>query len=476
MSATVPAGVGPGMQFQVQTSAGFVTLTVPPGVAPGQQIQFQAPATPQAAAPAAAPSGAPAGAPVPVMAQGGTDYSQAVPDARGRALSNPLVNDQVATACIADPPQGATVAEAMPCAPPLAKLTDNYSNAATAVALEEGADHVPKEKEDDPDVGSGRFWTAQELQVLQAQPLPQDSFRPSSAKDEGGVPVATPVGQVITAQAAVAQPVLMSAAGMPVMAANARSMAKTSYDGYKGVKSCDPILQNSIDEIMLFLNTHNSRPKLAVRVWGHHQERRTRQVSYRDSNGNTHYRTETYYVTVTDFDYKINLTNFIFPFGYIQSVRDADKDGKPDPIPEIIDDFIRDTNKLKTLSMKKVIGFNFNALRGMVYGYIRALGWRRGLTISFPQANYKVRVWSKNCLSTMWENSCCWCLCHLTIIPCIAMRMYRDCGGHKETGIKSFFQIQYAPIQVFESIKPALWCPGFSAMRLAGEIFRNVFW
>ena len=23
-------------------------------------------------------------------------------------------------------------------------------------------------------------------------------------------------------------------------------------------------------------------------------------------------------------------------------------------------------------------------------------------------------------------------LCHLTILPCLAMRAYRDCGGHKE--------------------------------------------
>jgi len=59
-------------------------------------------------------------------------------------------------------------------------------------------------------------------------------------------------------------------------------------------------------------------------------------------------------VTVTDADYKVDLTNFVFPYGYIQSVRDADKDGKPDPIPDIIRDFIEDENKLKTLSMKKV--------------------------------------------------------------------------------------------------------------------------
>merc|ERR1711865_1050831 len=107
---------------------------------------------------------------------------------------------------------------------------------------------------------------------------------------------------------------------------------------------------------------------------------------------------------VTDFDYKLDLTNFIFPFGFIQSVRDKDKDGEPDPIPTIINEFIADNNKMKTLSMRKEIGFDFPALRGMVYGYIRMLGWHRGLSVSFPQANYNVRVWSQNCVSSMWEN------------------------------------------------------------------------
>jgi hypothetical protein len=107
---------------------------------------------------------------------------------------------------------------------------------------------------------------------------------------------------------------------------------------------------------------------------------------------------------------------------------------------------------------------------------IRSLGWRRGLSISFPKANYTVRVWSSNALSNMWENSCCWCLCHVTIIPCIVMRCYRDCGGHKETGVRSVFRIDYHPVQVFEMIRPRLWCKGWSGMQMAMELYRDMFW
>ena len=79
---------------------------------------------------------------------------------------------------------------------------------------------------------------------------------------------------------------------------------------------------------------------------------------------------------------------------------------------------------------------------------IRSLGWRRGLSVSFPKANYTVRAWSSNALSNMWENTCCYILCHITIVPCIAMRCYRDCGGHMEQGVRSVFRIDYHPLQV----------------------------
>ena len=133
--------------------------------------------------------------------------------------------------------------------------------------------------------------------------------------------------------------------------------------------------------------------------------------------------------------------------------------------------------------MTKEVHFDFSALKGMVHGYIRSLGWRRGLSISFPKANYTVRVYHQNWLSAAWENCCCKLLCHLTIVPCLVMRLYRgDCGrccgqaDHAEEDLRSYFRIQYAPIQVFEMIRQQLWCPGYSGAAFAMEVLRNVFW
>ena len=41
------------------------------------------------------------------------------------------------------------------------------------------------------------------------------------------------------------------------------------------------------------------------------------------------------------------------------------------------------------------------------------------------------------------------------------MRCYRDCGNHRHDDITSAFRIDYAPLQIFEVIKPGLWCTGY---------------
>ena len=172
---------------------------------------------------------------------------------------------------------------------------------------------------------------------------------------------------------------------------------------------------------------------------------------------------------VSDFKYKVDLTQFVYPYGYIASV-----DENHLTVPQLCQKFVNDTNKLKSLSMEKHVRFNFHALHSMVCGYIRSLGWRRGLTVRFPKANRYVRVYNENCLSMMWEDYCINVLCHLTIVPCCVMRCYQN--GHKEEDIRSYFRIDYAPIQVFEAIKPQLWCPGYSGTQFALELLRNMFW
>ena len=66
---------------------------------------------------------------------------------------------------------------------------------------------------------------------------------------------------------------------------------------------------------------------------------------------------------MTDFAYSLDLTEFIFPYGFIQSMDDKGQD-----VAALISAYLSDDNMLKTLEMKKEISFDFNALSSMIYG------------------------------------------------------------------------------------------------------------
>ena len=326
------------------------------------------------------------------------------------------------------------------------------------------------------------FYSDEQMALLNQQLPPPEVFYyglKSGVRPEAAQPLPTVTGAPVAtdAQVAMACPVLTTASGVPVVVASSAGLsgARTAFDGMQGIKSCDERLQTSMDELLLFFNTHNSRPLVGCLVEGWHHETRHRQRRVEEGNGKHHYVTETYVELVTDFKYKIDLTSFVYPYGYIVSV-----DENKLSVPQLCQKFVDDENLLKSLQMTKEVHFDFKQLDAMVHGYIRSLGWWRGLTVSFPQANHSLRVYNENMLSEMWEDRCCNCLMHVSIVPCILMRLYRgDCPcqtGHAENNIRSYFRINYAPIQVFAAIQNQLWCPGFSGMALAMEILRNVFW
>ena len=264
-------------------------------------------------------------------------------------------------------PVAESVLGAMPSAPPMASLSDQWSTfqytpdedhgEAPKASMEQASGAVGFANFYSPEVRvvgpsaplSSRFVafeTAfapchQEIGVLQAQAVPVDYV--SSRSYEGQLPVAqcaVPVAQ--------ATPVLTTAVGMPIFSGQTRCVAETEQDGSSGVKSCDAILDN-VSEILNFLNTYNTRPRVACHVHGYHRERRHRTVERTDAEGNRRTHQETYYETVTDFDYKVDMSDYVFPFGYIQSV-DATMS-----VPQLIEAYLADPNLLKTLEMNKQV-------------------------------------------------------------------------------------------------------------------------
>ena len=224
---------------------------------------------------------------------------------------------------IEGPPEGTvlSIVETMPVAPSMDRLQDTYSQEKTEDDGSGAA--VP--------VVTAAFFSPDQLEVLNAQPMPQD--RPATVE---GVVVAVVPPEEKPAEELIGEPLLMTTAGVPVVSGEVASQAETKADGWQGVKSCDERLLGSVPECLLFLQTHNTRPHLAVQVHGWHKERRTRHTDH----GPEHYE-----ITVDDFDYPIDLTNFVYPYGFIQSdelVSNKDKDGNDriDNVPELIAGFV----------------------------------------------------------------------------------------------------------------------------------------
>ena len=205
----------------------------------------------------------------------------AVPSPAGMPVPSPAAAPPAASA-----PSAASVAEAMPSAPPLESLRDTYSAGASGNFEDHGA--APSEggwggvHAGEQQV-QGSFYSPQEVQVLQAQAVPVDTFqlgKGGAAPSAEPVPMAVPVAQTMT-PVATAVPVLTTAVGMPIYAASDKSTAATEQDGSSGVKSSDPLL-TSVPEILKFLDTYNTRPRVAARVHGYHRERRHRTVTRTD--------------------------------------------------------------------------------------------------------------------------------------------------------------------------------------------------
>lgn len=357
------------------------------------------------------------------------------------------------------PPLAQTVGQLMPTAPPMQGIAAPPLVSAHEEDAAHEDEHCAMASQAVRGAKGFQQWTPEEVKQLSQAPVPVDSFRPQK-----GV---APQGLVQPQQAAPSAPLFVTSTGVPV-GGFVPSRAQVYYNGYVGVKSQDPCLATR-DEIMNYLNSYNTRPRQFVRVHGYHTEIRTRTVTDRDSDGNTRHRTETYTEQVTDFDYKLDLTAFVFPYGLIQSE-------SGEPIPQVLDQYLDDASHMARLVMEKDVFFDFETLRVLIYSYIRQLGWYRGLSVHFPRANYKVEVRSRSWRLDCWENCCGKCLCHLLIVPCCVMRcMLRK---HTQRGIHSAFQIQYHPYQIFDLIRGGLWCPGRNAqlIGLVGELARDLFW
>lgn len=231
-----------------------------------------------------------------------------------------------------------------------------------------------------------------------------------------------------------AKPVMVSRTGMPQYPMSYKSRAKDEEIGV----SCDEILQEDADEILKYFHTNNTRPQVYFTVRVYHTE----TTHGTDSEG----RRTTSSRDVTDMEYNVDITRFIFPFGFIHS---EDKQGKR--IPQIVDEYIHDDSGIKQIKMIKQVDFDLNALRKMIKHRVQNLV-RRNQHVTVMQHTLcgEVRIFKPSTMNKLWNNCFTNFLCHITIIPCIVYRIMQS--GHNNTSIKSTFRIPYSTFDVYKFI------------------------
>ncbi|RKO86262.1 hypothetical protein BDK51DRAFT_25839 [Blyttiomyces helicus] len=112
------------------------------------------------------------------------------------------------------------------------------------------------------------------------------------------------------------------------------------------IESFDPKLDANAEELYRYFLSFSQKPSMAVHVRGTHSETRTRVVTYTTGNGNTATRVETYQVEITDFDFSLDVSHYIYP-GWSRIVVVPKKDGSGGTVRQLLEEYTGSGNKFK---------------------------------------------------------------------------------------------------------------------------------
>ncbi|KAJ3331149.1 hypothetical protein HDU76_003971 [Blyttiomyces sp. JEL0837] len=248
------------------------------------------------------------------------------------------------------------------------------------------------------------------------------------------------------------------------------SQATFTRGDKKCIKSHDPILDRNPNELFKFFLTHlEEPPQLQVHIVGTHRDTIHKHETYTDSHGNVRSRTVSESITVTDFDFKFDLSNYVSPqWSYIRADRrgkmegccpkcreDCSKDCARDcgrceddcrrdcntecvcPCKEeeevetidgawraVLESYTRSGNWFKEIHLSKEVPFDYDGLKEALMRAIRWTSYPHSVTITFPKRNHKISVYSSNIMSQLAQNMCVRCLCVVSCLWVIALPIY----------------------------------------------------
>lgn len=150
----------------------------------------------------------------------------------------------------------------------------------------------------------------------------------------------------------------------------------------KGVISRDHHINEDGEALFRFLLDHNSPPAMSIKVRGkylfkcasgvdtkintkivgYHDETRWRTETHRNSDGTTREEQHSYTEQVIDFDFAVDVSQYVSPTCTAMYVEPDKKTGKSKTVRQLCDDYVKEKGKFKELEMRKSIDWNYKEL------------------------------------------------------------------------------------------------------------------
>ncbi|KAI9331385.1 hypothetical protein BDR26DRAFT_870454, partial [Obelidium mucronatum] len=174
-----------------------------------------------------------------------------------------------------------------------------------------------------------------------------------------------------------------------------------------------------------FLYYLREKPVMMISIQGTRQETRlvTRQVS--DGNGGS--RTETHHEThtVTDFNFSIDVSNYISnEWERVMAVpKQTSTEQQPvlGPWKAVLDQFISSKNLLKEIHMQKEVVWDYGNIQNSIVMALRMAGYGHNIRITFPKLNYMVSAYSDSTLSKATDSMAMKVFC---VVTCLCIIFY----------------------------------------------------
>ncbi|KAG2179616.1 hypothetical protein INT44_006464 [Umbelopsis vinacea] len=203
----------------------------------------------------------------------------------------------------------------------------------------------------------------------------------------------------------------------------------------KGVVSRDDHINEDGEALYRFLLDHNSPPAMEIKVHGSHDVTKWRTETHHNSDGTTREEQHPYTEEVVDFDFKIDVSQYVSPLCSNMYVQPDTETGQSKSIRELCDSYVRDDGFFKELQMQKYIEWNYKELTQAILYAMRCQGYHYNVSITFPLHNYRVTVKSKSKWSQVADSKWVKALLIITCLWIFAVPAYmllRKRYGHKD--------------------------------------------